>query len=65
MPVLRVQIAQVKNNPRALGYASEELRGDREIVLAAVKEDWTMVQFASDELKNDPEVRRDQSVFGF
>jgi hypothetical protein len=46
----------------ALQYASEELRGDREVVLKAVRsklapQDSTRVlQYASEELRNDSDV---------
>ena len=40
----------------ALGYAAEELRGDRDVVLAAVRHDGYALQFASDELKDDKEI---------
>lgn len=51
-------------------YASEELRGDREIMLAAVKQDRRVLQHASAELQNDRElvlaaVRKSAEAFQF
>ena len=45
----------VKQDGRALEYASEELRGDREVVLEAVKQDefGSTLQYASPELRGD------------
>ena len=43
----------VKQNGRALGSASEELRGDREVVMEAVKQNGTALAYASKELKGD------------
>ena len=43
----------MKQYCRALGYASEELRNDRGIVLAAVEQDGRALVYASDELRND------------
>jgi hypothetical protein len=40
----------------ALFYASEEFKGDKEIVLAAVKACSVQLESASDDLKADPEV---------
>ena len=40
----------------ALRFASEELRGDREFMLAAVKQSGYALQHASDELRGDAEV---------
>ena len=36
-----------------LQYASKELRNDRDVVLAAVKKDWSALQWASKELRSD------------
>ena len=45
-----------KQNGGALAYASAELRGDREVVLAAVNQYGGALQFASAELRGDREV---------
>ena len=37
----------------ALQHASEELRNDREVVLAAVKQNGKALELASEELRND------------
>eukprot|EP00656_Telonema_subtile_P011531 TRINITY_DN1571_c0_g1_i19.p1 TRINITY_DN1571_c0_g1~~TRINITY_DN1571_c0_g1_i19.p1 ORF type:complete len:145 (-),score=43.98 TRINITY_DN1571_c0_g1_i19:357-791(-) len=42
-------------NGRALQHASEELRADREVVLAAVQQDGWALQHASEELRADRE----------
>jgi len=47
----------VKQDGRALGYASEELRTDREVVLEAMKNGGSLYE-ASKELSNDPELRK-------
>ena len=53
-----VRVPPCQNDPACLEYASEELRGDREIVLEAVKhKDGALaLEFASAELCADPEV---------
>jgi hypothetical protein len=43
----------------ALQYASEELRGDREVVLAAVKQDGDALQYASQKLRREKKQRPD------
>ena len=40
----------------AIEYASEELRADKEVVMAAVKNDGFALEYASDELKADKEL---------
>jgi hypothetical protein len=40
----------------ALQYASEVLRGDREVVMAAVQQNGDALAYASEELKGDREV---------
>ena len=40
----------------ALNYASDELRNNREIVLASVQQDGLALQYASNELKQDLEL---------
>jgi len=49
-------IIAISNDCWALQYASDELKNDKEVVLAAVSNiGWTL-QYASEELKNDKEV---------
>ena len=48
----------MKQHGLALQYASEQLRGDREVVLAAVKQKGRALCFASEQLQNDPELVR-------
>ena len=40
----------------ALEYASEELRGDKEVVLEAVRQNGWLLEYASEELRGDREV---------
>ena len=40
----------------ALQWASDEAKGDRSIVLAAVSQDWGTLQWASDKLRGDCEI---------
>ena len=49
-------LAAVQQDGRALGYASDELRNNPEIVLAAVRYRGWALDFTSDTLKNDPEI---------
>ena len=51
-------MAAINKTGNALEYASEELKGDKEVVLVAVnqKEGGYAVQFASEELKGDKQV---------
>ena len=57
-------LAAVAHKGYALKDASTELRGDREVVLTAVRGDpsqrkrFKALQFASAEMQGDPEVRR-------
>ena len=46
----------VRRDGHALRSASEELKGDREIVMEAVKQNGFAVKYASEELKGDREV---------
>ena len=46
----------VKQNGAALRHASQELKGDREVVLEAVKQNGAALRYASEELKRDREV---------
>jgi hypothetical protein len=41
----------VRRDGFALKYASEELKGDREVVLTAVKQDWFAFRYVSEALK--------------
>jgi len=47
---------RVNKHREALRYASEDLRGDKEVVLYIVKKEGTALEFASDELRGDKEV---------
>ena len=49
-------LGAVKRDGRALQQASEELKGDREVVMEAVKQNGHALQHASEELKRDREV---------
>lgn len=44
-------LVAVAQNWRALQYASEELKKDKEVVLAAVAQDGRALEYASDEVK--------------
>jgi hypothetical protein len=46
----------VQQNGLALEYASDDLKNDREVVLAAVQQNGLALEYASDDLKNDREV---------
>ena len=45
----------VRQSGRALQHASAELRGDRDVVLAAAQQDRHALQHASKELRGDTE----------
>ena len=47
----------VAQNGSALQYASDELKNDKEIVMAAVAQNGSALQYASDELKKDQEIQ--------
>jgi hypothetical protein len=47
---------QVLATDGALEYASNELKADKEVVIAAVKQNAYALMYASDELKADPEM---------
>ena len=50
-------LATVKEyGDESLGWASDELRNDREVVLAAVAQNGCALQYASEELRSDKEV---------
>ena len=49
-------LAAVNLNIAALQYASDELKKDKDLVMAAVKEDEDALEYAADELKNDENV---------
>ena len=51
-----IVLETVKQNGRALGYASAALKDDREIVLEAVKQDGYALRFASAALQDDREI---------
>ena len=46
----------------ALQWASDDLKGDREIVLKAVSQFWRALQWASDDLKGDREIVLKEAV---
>ena len=52
----KLVLAAVKQNGRALAYASEELKADRKVVLAAVKQGGWALQFASEDMRGDSDV---------
>ncbi len=43
---------------RALEYADNSLKADREVVLEAVKSNGHALEYASFELQNDPELKK-------
>lgn len=47
----------MQNDDSILVFASEELRNDRDLVLAAIKKNKMAYQYASEELKNDLEIQ--------
>ena len=53
---LQDTINNLTQNGNALQYVSDELKNDKEVVLAAITEDGRALEYASDELKNDKEV---------
>ena len=52
----RLWVEKVKNSPLALEYASEDIKADPEVVLAAVGEYGPAFRYAAEHLKADPEV---------
>ena len=46
----------VKQDGRALKYASKGLKGNKQVVLEAVKQDGTALFYASEKLQGDKEV---------
>lgn len=46
----------LKQYGRALQFASEKLRNDKDVVLEAVKQDGRALRFASENLRNDKDV---------
>ena len=57
-------MAAVKQNWRALRFASAELKGDREVVMTAVRQRGAFaLRFASEELKGDRQILRHLSMF--
>ena len=62
--------SNISNNIALPQYASAELKGDREIVMVAVKQYWNALQYASAELRDDHEiviaaVKQDKSAMRF
>tara|TARA_A100001388_G_C28391162_1_gene321574 strand:+ start:71 stop:301 length:231 start_codon:yes stop_codon:yes gene_type:complete len=49
-------IESIKEDPFGLVSLSDELKNDREIVLAAVNKNGSYLRYVSDELKNDREI---------
>ena len=49
-------LREVEDAGMALQYVPEELKGDREVVMEAVRQDGRALRFASEELKGDREV---------
>ena len=47
-------MAAVKNYGRALNYADQSFKKDKEIVLAAIQNDVYALQYVDESLKNDP-----------
>ena len=52
----------IANNWRTLGYATEELKGNREVVMAALAQDRGALEFASEELKGELKLQSLQRV---
>ena len=54
----------MKQNGRALEYASKELKNDKEVVLEAMKQNWCALKYASEELRNpqEEEVEEDKAL---
>ena len=46
-----------EENDVSLNWVSEELKADKEVVIAAVKTDDANLEAASEELQNDPEIK--------
>lgn len=53
---MNTQVSLVGRYGMTLQFASDDLKGEKEVVLAAVKQNGLALQFASDTLKNDEEV---------
>jgi endonuclease V-like protein UPF0215 family len=47
---------KIYQNGRALGFASEEFKKDKEIIMVVVKQNGMLLQYASEELKKDKDV---------
>ena len=63
-------MAAVSQNGLALEYATDEMKNDKDVVLAAVQNYGRALEYASDELKNDKDVvmaavRNDGAALGF
>ena len=46
-------LAAVLENPSVLKDAPDDIKGDKDIVLASLKQSWQAFEYATDELKND------------
>ena len=46
----------MKQNGEALRYASEELKADKEVVMAAVQRYGSALEYASEALRGDPDI---------
>eukprot|EP00972_Heterocapsa_arctica_P098816 14580272-Heterocapsa_arctica.AAC.1 len=55
-PAVVTTLEDVKQDGMRLQFASEELKGDREVVLEAVKQNGSALCCACEELKGDKEV---------
>ena len=51
-------LATVKHNGVMLSKVAQEFRNNKEIVLAAVRENAEAFKYASNELKDDPEIKK-------
>jgi len=52
----KVAKAAIKNDYRAIQFASPELKEDEEVILAAVMTDGRLLQYASPELRNNKRI---------
>ena len=55
-------MAAVAQNGWALQFASEELKNDKEFVLAAVAQDARALKYASDKLKKEMDLRKEMDA---
>ena len=49
-------IKKIKAGDFFLGDADKKLKADKEVVLAAVKQDVSALEYVDDSLKNDPDI---------